>query len=97
MEMTKTTLCTVQLLNKSYTIKCPEEEVSNLELAAKKLSQQMAEKKNTFKGLDDFQGLLLAALHISHELIVCEQQQSQQRLQLAEFIHAFEGNLPKTE
>ncbi len=93
--MTKTTLCTIQLLNKSYTIKCPEEEVPNLELAAKKLNQHMVDKKNTFKGLDNFQGLLLAALHISHELIVCEQQQAQQRLQLAEFIHSFEGQLNK--
>lgn len=89
--MTTTQFCTIQILNKSYKIKCPEAEVNNLKLAAEKLTSQLLKKKSGSKKMDDYQSLLMAALHVSHELVVCEHQQTQQREQLAQFINTLES------
>ena len=91
--MTKTTTCTIRLLNKSYDIKCPEAEQENLELSAQKLNEHLLKKKREFKKLDDYQTLLLAALHVSHELIVCQNQQQEQRQQLTQFISTLEEKI----
>lgn len=91
--MTKTTQCTIQVLNTAYDIKCPEGEEGNLRLAAQKLQEQLLKKKKEFKKLDDYQALLLAALHISHELISCQHQQKEQHQQLAQFIQALERKI----
>jgi cell division protein ZapA len=90
--MTKDKFCTIQLMNKSYEIKCPDGEQENLQRAAQRLNDQVLCKKNEFK-LSDFQALLLAALHISHELIICETQQHEQRQQLAQFISTLETKI----
>ena len=88
--MTTTKLCTIRILTKSFNIKCPEAEIANLKLAAQKLNDELLKKKSASKKLDDYQALLMAALHISHELVTCENQQSQQRQQLARFINTLE-------
>lgn len=85
--------CTIQLMNKSYKIKCPPEEVESLQHAAKRLNATIGHKKSQFKSLDAQQILLLAALHISHELVNQEQKQQQQRAQLSQFIHSLEHKL----
>lgn len=89
--MTKTTSASIQLLNRTYKIKCPEGEESNLQLAAKKLDEQLQQNKTKFKRLDELQNFLLAALHISHELVVCQNQQNQQRQQITQFVNALEN------
>ena len=89
--MTTSQFSTIRILNKSYKIKCPDAEVGNLQLAAEKLSSQLLKKKSASKKLDDYQALLMAALHISHELVMCEHQQIQQREQLAQFINTLES------
>ena len=91
--MTTTQLSTIRILNKSYKIKCPEAETDNLQLAAGKLHAQLLQKKSAYKKLDDYQALLMAALHISHELVMCENQQTQQREQLARFIDTLESTV----
>lgn len=91
--MTKTKLCAIQILTKSYNIKCPEEEMDNLKLAAQKLNDQLLSKKRGSKKLDDYQALLMAALHVSHELVLCENQQAEQRQQLARFIDTLESTV----
>ena len=91
--MTNVTSCSIRLLNKSYEIKCPEHEIENLQQAALKLNAQILEKKQKFKQLEDFDALLLAALHISHELISCQKQQEQRRLQLSQFISSLENKI----
>ena len=85
--------CTIQLMNKSYKIKCPPEEMENLQQAAKRLNATISQKKSQFKTLDSQQILLLAALHLSHELVSQEQKQHQQREQLSQFIHSLEHKL----
>ncbi len=89
--MTTTQFCTIRIQNKSYKIKCPEAEMENLQLAAEKLTCQLLKTKNLSKKMDDYQDLLMAALHVSHELILCENQQAQQREQLAQFINTLEN------
>lgn len=93
--MTKTQSCTIRLLNKSYEIKCPKAERENLQLAAKHLNDQLLKEKSEFKNLDDFHALLLASLHISHELIICQAQQQEQRQQLTQFINSLENKINK--
>lgn len=94
--MTKTKSCTIRLLDKSYDIKCPEKEADNLKLAALKLHNHMLEKKNKFKQLEENQLLLLAALQVSHELILTEAQQEARQEQLAQFIHSIEEKINQT-
>jgi len=91
--MTKTSFYTIQLLNKSYNIKCAEDEEEALQLAAQKLNECWLQKKREFAKLDTFQALLLAALHISHELITCQTEQKEQRQQLANFISTLETKI----
>lgn len=94
--MTHIKSCKVKLLNKSYEIKCPEAEEANLLLAAQKLSEQMGVNKTKFKKLDDYQTLLLAALDISHELLICKNDQEQQRFKVTQFITSLESKINKT-
>ena len=91
--MTKASFYTIQLLNKSYNIKCAEDEEEALQLAAQKLNECWLQKKREFAKLDTFQALLLAALHISHELITCQTEQKEQRQQLANFISTLETKI----
>lgn len=85
--------CSVKILNKTYDIKCPEHEMANLHSAAQKLNEEIIKNKKKFKQLDDFQQLLLAALHISHELISCHQQQAHQRSQVTQFMSSLETKI----
>lgn len=93
--MTKTKSCTIKLLNKSYEIKCPQNEEANLTLAAQKLNNQIIINKKKTKQLDDFHALLLSALDISHELVLCKNQQAQQHHQVTQFITSLEDKINK--
>lgn len=94
--MTNIKTCTIKILNKSYQIKCPESEEASFLLAAAKLDEKITEHKNKFKHLDNMQTLLLAALDIGHELIICKTEQEQQRQQVNQFISSLESKINKT-
>lgn len=94
--MTNIKTCTIKILNRSYQIKCPESEENNLLLAADKLNEKITNTKNKFKTLDNFQILLLAALDVGHELIICKNEQEQQRHQVNQFISSLESKINKT-
>lgn len=91
--MTNSKTCSIKLLNKTYDIKCPDHEMGNLQQAADKLNDQLLQSKKKFKQLDEFQALLLASLHISHELVTCKQQQEQQKQQVTRFINSLEDKI----
>lgn len=91
--MTNTTCCTIKLLNKNYKIKCPAEEADNLQYAALRLNEELSKEKNQTTRLDEYQMLLMAALRISHELVLRQQQQAEQTQQLTTFIQAFEDKI----
>lgn len=85
--------CTIRLLNKTYDIKCPAHELDNLQQAAKILNDQMLLNKRRFKHLDEPQVLLLAAINISNDLVICQKQQEQQRQQVAQLIGSLENRI----
>jgi len=87
----KTTI--VRLCNKSYEIKCPEHEAPTLQRAAQKLNDYISKKKKSHKQLDDFQALLLAALHISHELISAEERLDEQQSHIKGFVKSLEEKM----
>ncbi|KTD07770.1 cell division protein ZapA [Legionella jamestowniensis] len=91
--MTISKSCSIKLMNKSYEIKCPDAEVENLQQAAEKLNEHLLHNKKKFKQLDEFHTLLLAALNVSHELISCQRQQEQQRVQVTRFISSLENKI----
>ncbi|CEK09180.1 cell division protein ZapA [Legionella hackeliae] len=91
--MTISKSCSIKLMNKYYEVKCPDTEVENLQQAADKLNEHLLNNKKKFKQLDEFQTLLLAALNVSHELITCQRQQEQQRLQVTQFISSLENKI----
>jgi cell division protein ZapA len=93
--MTQKRTCTIKILNNSYEIKCPEGEEDNLFLAAQKLNNQILANKKKAKLLDNFQALLLSALDISHELILCKNKQAHQQHQVAQFINSLESKINK--
>ena len=94
--MTNVKSCKVKILNKSYEIKCPDGEEANLLLAAQKLSEKLHLNKDKSRKLDDYKILLLAALDISHELILCKNDQEHQRFQVTQFITSLENKINKT-
>lgn len=63
---------TVSILGKEYQIACPVDEVESLTQAARFLDKRMAEIRNSGKvvGLDRI--AVMAALNITHELLVGE-------------------------
>lgn|SRR3990167_4247591 len=91
----KSNIHTVRLLNKNYEVKCPEAESSNLDMAAKKLNEQLLSIKRKFKHLNEFQTLLLAALHVSHELITCVNQQQEQQQHVTQLLRSLDGKHKK--
>lgn len=91
--MTTSKICSIKLLNKTYEIKCPDNEVSNLQQAGQLLNEQILIQKKKFKQLGDFQALLLASLHLTHELITTQHQQEKQRHQVTQFISSLENKI----
>lgn len=94
--MTNVKTCTIKILNKTYQIKCPEGEETNLLLAAAKINEQIMAHKSKFKNLENYQMLLLAALDVGYELIICKKEQEQQRHQVNQFITSLESKINKT-
>ncbi|KTC97248.1 cell division protein ZapA [Legionella geestiana] len=91
--MTTSQLCTVRLLNRNYEFKCPEHTVETFQLAAARLNDALLSQKKKSKNLDEYQTLLLAALHLTHDLVTSEQQQESQRRQMTQFINSLEGKI----
>jgi cell division protein ZapA len=91
--MTNSQYCSIKLLNKTYEIKCPDNEIINLQQAAEKLNEHLLQNKKKFKQLGEFQSLLLAALNVSHELIACQKQHEQHRQQVSRFITSLENKI----
>lgn len=85
--------CSVRIMNKDYEVKCLDGEIENLQQAADTLNQELLHHKKKFKQLGEFPLLLLAALHLSHKLVICQQQQEQQRDQVNQFINSLENKI----
>lgn len=91
--MTNTKTCKIKVLSKTYEIKCPEDEATNLTKAGKKLQKQIQSNKTKFKTMDNFELLLLSALDIAHELVISKNEQEQHKNQVSQFISSLENKI----
>lgn len=85
--------CMIELMNKTFEIKCTDGQEESLKQAAEKLNELICQDQEKYSQLDDFQTLLLAALQISHELTLCQKQQERQRQQITQFINSLENKM----
>ncbi|MGV8664393.1 cell division protein ZapA, partial [Pseudomonas aeruginosa] len=60
---------TVQIRDKGYCITCPDDERANLESAARYLDGKMREMRSSGKVIDADRVAVMAALHITHDLL----------------------------
>lgn len=84
--------CTIRLLKKSYTLRCPSGEEARLQLAAKKINDLMQKNQTKFPALEAFQLLLLAALEVSHALIA-QESAAENPQDMNDFIESLEARL----
>ena len=83
----------IRLLDKPYSIKCPEKEVDNLQRAIKKLEDSLRKTKKQFKDLDDTAALILTAVQVSHELVVHQNEQNINSQKLTRLISSLENKV----
>ncbi|MDP3558972.1 MAG: cell division protein ZapA [Legionellaceae bacterium] len=86
--MSNAKTCSIQLLSKTYEVRCPEEEIQTLQQAAQMLNKKLLSTKKQFKKLGELECLVLAALTMGHELLVCQKEQGRQREQIRQFVSA---------
>jgi len=75
--MTKTGT-SIDILGKTYQIKCPESEIASLQRAARYLEDQMRSIQSADSLLNVDRVAIVAALNIVHQLLTLEQQKNQQ-------------------
>ena len=67
---------TVEVLGKKFQVKCPEGDVSSLQQAAAYLQEKMAEIRATTHLLSIDRIAVIAALNITHQLLVLQQEKT---------------------
>ncbi|OGT36838.1 MAG: hypothetical protein A3F11_08635 [Gammaproteobacteria bacterium RIFCSPHIGHO2_12_FULL_37_14] len=72
----KTVNSTIEILGKTYSIRCLESELKLLQQAAGLLSQKMAEVQNSGKAINLERIAIITALNITHQLLLQDQQKS---------------------
>lgn len=70
--MTKEASTTIEIMGKTYQIKCPENEVQALQKAAHYLEDKMQELRDSGKVLSMDRIAVLVALNISHQYLSLE-------------------------
>jgi len=59
---------TIKIMDRDYTVGCPEDQVESLQSAAKLLDKQMRELQGNHKSVSLERVAVLAALNIAHDL-----------------------------
>jgi cell division protein ZapA len=65
---------TIEILGKSYPIRCPETELESLQQAAKFLNAKMSEIQDSGKAINIERIAIMAALNITHQLLQQDKQ-----------------------
>ena|SRR5215208_516210 len=65
---------TIDILGKSYSVRCPESEVASLQEAAKILNQKMAEVQESGKAINLERIAIITALNLTYEFLQADQQ-----------------------
>lgn len=93
--MSSASTCTIKLLNKSYSLRCPPDQENALQRAAIELDIRMQHNQTKFPELDSHRLLLLAALEVSHALVSAESTPENTETDVNNFIHSLEDRLQK--
>lgn len=67
---------TIEILGKSYPIKCPEHELASLQEAAAFLNQKMAETQESGNVINLERIAIITALNIAHQFLQMDKQKS---------------------
>ena len=91
--MSSSNSVTVQILDKEYSIICPQEERSNLVSAARYLDGKMREIRNASRAAGVDRIAVMAALNIAHELIALRQRDESNAGVLAQHLQMLRAKL----
>lgn len=69
-----TTMVTIDILGKPYSIKCPESEVTSLQESAVYLNERMVEMQTSSKMIGSEKIAIITALNVAHQFLLLEQQ-----------------------
>lgn len=72
----KTTHTVVEILGKSYPIKCPEAELESLQLAVQMLNKKMAHIQGANKNMSQEGAAVIAALNMAHDFLQLDEQKN---------------------
>jgi len=84
---------TIEILGKTYQIKCPEADVAALHQAAEYLEQKMTEMRDTGNVLSIDRIAVITALNISHQFLSLEKQTTLQANTIQHSIKSLESKL----
>ena len=93
--MSSSNSVTVQILDKEYSIICPQEERSNLVSAARYLDGKMREIRSGGKVIGADRVAVMAALNITHDLLHKKQRLDQQADETRDCVRDLLGRVDK--
>ena len=93
--MSSSNSVTVQILDKEYSIICPQEERSNLVSAARYLDGKMREIRSSGKVIGADRIAVMAALNITHDLLHKKQRLDQQADETRDCVRDLLGRVDK--
>jgi cell division protein ZapA len=67
---------TIEILGKSYPVRCSESEVNSLQMAAKLLNQKMSEVQESGKAINLERIAIITALNMAHQLLQSDNQKT---------------------
>lgn len=66
----------IEILGKSYPVRCNESEVNSLQMAAKLLNQKMSEVQESGKAINLERIAIITALNMAHQLLQADSQKT---------------------
>jgi cell division protein ZapA len=84
---------TVEVLGKSYQIKCPDHEIDALQKAAEYLEEKMREIRQVNHVLSVDRIAVLAALNMTHQLLTVEHEKHAYKMMVDEKLAALQAKL----
>ena len=93
--MSSSSSVTVHILDKEYSIMCPQEERSNLVSAARYLDGKMREIRSSGKVIGADRIAVMAALNITHDLLHKKQRLDQQADETRDCVRDLLGRVDK--
>jgi cell division protein ZapA len=84
---------TVEVLGKTYQLKCPEDEVDSLRKAAEFLEQRMQEIRDRAHVLSVDRIAVFAALNMAHELLTVQEEKDSYAKNMTDRLHDLQNKI----